>query len=200
MTVSKYEKYKKWSSQYDGMAEELKEMGLNHLKTFFFLSYFTLGFAYFSSAIFSVHDSDKIIRVLFDEGLFFFSVGTFIIFYLFFWAVTYLTKKLIFLSPLKVFFRWASYCTYEFIFSLLTVYLIGFTIGAKVSIESVPWLDLTQASTYVLFTLTVIFFVITFGLFLFVEKNKPKKKQALKLLSGVTFFWGVLTVISNIIS
>ena len=83
---------------------------------------------------------------------------------------------------------------------MLTVYLIGFTIGAKVSIESVPWLDLTQASTYVLFTLTVIFFVITFGLFLFVEKNKPKKKQALKLLSGVTFFWGVLTVISNIIS
>ena len=142
----------------------------------------------------------QIIRILFDEGLFFFSVGTFIIFYLFFWIATYVTKKLIFLSPLKVFFRWASYCTYEFIFSLLTVYLVGFTIGAKVSIESVPWLDLTQASTYVLFTLTVIFFVITFGLFLFVEKNKPKKKQALKLLSGVTFFWGVLTAISNIIS
>lgn len=195
-----YEKYKKWSSQYDVMAEELKERGFNHVKTFFFLSYFTLGFAYFNSALLKVHDSDIIIGILFDESLFYFSVVTFLIFYLSFWLSTYLTNKSTIFSPLKVFSHWASYCSYEFIFGLLVVYLVGFTIGAKVSVESISWLDLTQASTYVLFALTIIFFIITFGLFVFVEKNKPKKKQAIILLGGFTLFCGALTVISNIMS
>ena len=111
-----------------------------------------------------------------------------------------MTKKSKLFNPLKVFFHWSSNSSFEFSFGLLVVYLIGFTVKAKVSIESIPWLNSSNLSTYILFVLTVFFYIITVYLLIFVTKDIPKKEQVVKLLGVITAALGGMTVISNIMS
>ncbi|MBH0059671.1 hypothetical protein I6E85_00725 [Pseudoalteromonas sp. NZS71] len=200
MEVAMFQRYKEWSKKYDVMALELKKRGYHLLKMFFFLSYFTLGFAHFKTIFYKEYDSDKIIRVLFDESLFFFSILTFTFFAFLFVLSSWLTRKSKLFNPLKVFFHWASNSSFDFSFGLMVVYLAGFTIKAKVSIESIPWFNFSDLSTYVLFVLTVFFYIITVDLLIFVTKDIPKKKQVVKLLGVITALLAGLTVISNIMS
>ena len=171
-----------WSKQYDVMALELKDRGWRHVKTFFFLSYFTLGFAFFNGLIIDEYDSDKIIRVLFDENLFIFACFTFLIFLALFKIFTRWSENCKLLKPIKGFAYWGADCSFEFIYGLLVVYLVGFTIRAEVSMGKIPWFNLTNEWTYIFFVLMVIFAVISIGLHIFVEKDKPKKSQAIKIL------------------
>jgi hypothetical protein len=193
-------KYSAWSKQYDVMALELKDRGWRHVKTFLFLSYFTLGFAFFSGLIIDEYDSDKIIRVLFDENLFIFSCLTFLFFLVLFKLFTWWSESWKLLKPIKGFAHWGADCSFEFIYGLLIVYLVGFTIRAEVSMGKIPWFDLTNLWTYILFVLTVIFGVISLGLHIFVEKGKPKKSQAIKIIFSVGVFFGFCACVSNIIS
>lgn len=181
------------------MALEVKDRGLRHVKTFLFLSYFTLGFAFFNGIFNDEYDSDKIIRVLFDESLFHFACLTFSFFLVLFKMFTILSEKWKLLKPIKRFAYWGADLAFEFIYSLLIVYLVGFTIRAEVSLNKLPWFDFTNLWTYVFFVLAVIFIVISLGLQFFVEKDKPKKAQAIKILVCVSVFSGFCACASNII-
>ena len=187
-----------WSSQYYDMALELKERGYNHVKTFYFLSYFTLGFAFFKSGVLNQHDSDAIIRILFDESLLLYSSITFLTCFVFFKLFSALTNKVSLFKYPKNFFYWLADSSYEFIFGLLIVYLVGFTVSAPVSVNSIPWLDLSNGYIYVLFVLSVIFFVISFGLLFFVDKQVRKKSKSLKILFTISLIFFVAAALINI--
>lgn len=192
------ERVRSWSSQYDDMALELKERGYNHVKTFYFLSYFTLGFAFFKSGVLNQHDSDAIIKILFDESLLLYSSITFLTCFVFFKLFSALTNKVSLFKYPKNFFYWLADSSYEFIFGLLIVYLVGFTVRAPVSVNSIPWLDLSNGYIYVLFVLSVIFFVISFGLLFFVDKQVRKKSKSLKILFTISLIFFVAAALVNI--
>tara|TARA_R110001583_G_scaffold89547_1_gene230889 strand:- start:3313 stop:3570 length:258 start_codon:yes stop_codon:yes gene_type:complete len=77
MVVAIFRRLKELSKQYDVMAMELIVRACHLFKMFFFLSYFTLRFAFFKAKFYKEYDIDKIIRVLFDESLLAFSILTF---------------------------------------------------------------------------------------------------------------------------
>lgn len=182
------------------MALELKDRGLRHLKTFLFLSYFTLGFAFFSGIVNDEYDSGKIIRILFDENLFIFACLTFVLFLVLFKLFAKWSEKCRLLKPIKGFAHWGADLSFEFIYGLLIVYLVGFTVRAEVSVDKLPWFDFANLWAYIFFVLTVIFIVISLGLQIFVEKGKAKKTQTIKILVIVSVIFGICACVSNIIS
>ncbi|MCH4814039.1 hypothetical protein [Vreelandella neptunia] len=180
---------------YQAIHKELKNRGLKHLKTLFFFSYFTLGFAFFNLYYFGEYNTDAIISVLFNERLLAYSVITTLGFLGFYILFSALSLTFCGFSYLAKAFRWIGECCYEFAFGLIVVYLVGFMIDAPISVGSMPWLDLTQRNAYVLFNIFVLFLAIALELLLFVDKKVKKKSTCLALVLFVSagFFLGYLT-------
>lgn len=184
---------------YKNIYKELKDRGLKHLKTLVFFSYFTLGFAFFNLYLFEEYSADAILSVLFNERLLAFSVGATILFLLLYFLFLSFSHKSALLNSGAKAFRWVAECCFEFSFGLIVVYLVGFAIHAPISVESMPWLDLTKSYVYVFSNICALFLAIAFELWVFVDKNVGKRTSCivLVLFVSVSFFLGA--VVANLI-
>lgn len=183
-------------NDYQAINKELEKRAKKHLKTLFFFSFFTLGFAFLNLYFFDEHNADAIISVLFNERLLLYSVITTLIFLFLYNWFSVLSNRCICLSFLAKTFRWLGECCFEFTFGLIVVYLFGFAIGASISVDSIPWLDLTQSRAYVLFLLSILFLAIALELWLFVDKNVKKKSVCIAVMFffSAVFFLGSMFV------
>lgn len=181
---------------YKAIHKELKSRGIKHLKTLFFFSYFTLGFAFFNLYSFGEYNADAIIKVLFSERLLAYSVITTLAFSGLYTLLSALSHKYGGYSYLVKAARWVAESCYEFAFGLIVVYLVGFTIDAPISLDSMPWFDLTQRNSYIFFNISVLFLAITLELWLFVDKKVKNKLTCLALVflvSAGSFFGSLAT-------
>jgi hypothetical protein len=189
-----YEPITSVPEDYKSISKELKSRSIKHLKTLLFFSYFTLGFAFFNLYLFDEYSADAIISVLFNERLLVFSVGTTVLFLLPYFILYCFKQKSDLINKGAKAFRWVAECCFEFSFGLIVVYLVGFTIHAPISIESMPFLDLTNSYVYIFSNICALFLAIGFELSVFVDKNVRKRKNCIRLVffvSGVFFLGAV---------
>ncbi|HDX9011202.1 hypothetical protein [Aeromonas dhakensis] len=186
------------SSKYAGIKQAITERGKIHIKTLYFFTYFTLGFAFFKSNIQNQHDADSIIRVLLDEALALYSLCFFAGCFFIFKCLDFLSKKSSIFECLKNIFYWLSNTSYEFILGLLVVYMFGFAVHAPISVNSIPWLDTSNFYAYVFFSLSLIFITFSLGLFAFVEKEVLKQSNVPKILLIISLTLFLVMLLANI--